>query len=82
MGNDAPCKISSVGTVRIKMFDGILRTLRDVKHIINLKMDLILLSSLDLKGYKYTGEGGALKVNKAALVVIKGQKRTANLYVL
>ena len=53
-----------------------------MKHIPNLKRNLILLSALNSKRYKYTGEGGALKVSKGALVVMKGQKRTANLYVL
>ena len=81
MDYDAPCKIVGVGTIRIKMFDRIVRTLGDVKHIPNLKMNLISLSTLDSKGYKYTGEDGALKVRKCALIVMKGQKRTINLFV-
>ena len=72
MGNDACCKIVSVGTFRIKMFDGIVRTLEDVKHVLDLKRNLISLSTLDSKGYKHTGEGEALKVSKAVLIVIKG----------
>ena len=82
MGNDACCKIVGVGTFRIKMFDGIARTLGDVKHVLDLKRNLISLSTLDLKGYKYTGEGEALKVSKCVLVVMKAQIRTVNLYVL
>ena len=81
MDYDAPCKIVGVGTIRIKMFDRIVRTLGNVKHIPNLKMNLISLSTLDSKGYKYTGEDGALKVRKCALIVMKGQKRTINLFV-
>ena len=80
MGNDSPCKIG-ISKVIIKMFDGI--TLGDVKHDLDLKKNLISLSAaLDSKGHKYTGEGRALKVRKGALIVMKGQKRTANLYVL
>ena len=71
-----------VGIVRIKMFDEIVRMLADVKHVPDLKRNLISLSTLDSKGSKYTSEGGALKVSKGALVVMKGQKRTANLYIL
>ena len=82
MCNDASCNITGVGTVIIKMFDGILRMLRDVKHVPDLKWNFIFLSTLDSKGYKYIGEGGTLKVRKGALVVMKGQKRIANLYVL
>ena len=65
MGNDASWKIIGVGTIRIKMFDGIVKMLGDVKHIPYLKRSLISLSTLDLKWYKYSGEGGALKVSTA-----------------
>ena len=82
MGNDASYKIACVGIIRIKMIDGFVRMLADVKHVPNLKRNLISSSTLDSKGYKYTSEGGALKVSKGALVVMKGQKRIANLYIL
>ena len=64
------------------MFYWVVRTLGDVRHIPNLKRNLISLSTLDAKGYKYTREGGILKVSKGALVVMKGQKKSAGLYVL
>ena len=54
MGNDASYKTTSVGTIRIKMCDGIVRMLVDVMHVPYLKRNLILLSTLDSKGYKYT----------------------------
>ena len=60
VGNDASFKITGVGTFRIKMFDGTFKTLWDVKHALDLKRNLISLSILDSKGYKYTSEGGAL----------------------
>ena len=72
MGNNASCKIAGIGMVKIKMFDEFLRTLSDVRHIPNLKRNLISLSTLDLKGYKYIGEGGVLKVSKGVSVVMKG----------
>ena len=53
-----------------------------MKHVPNLKKNLISLNTLDKKRYKYTGEGGALKVSKSALFVMKGHKRTANEYIL
>ena len=80
MGNDSPCKIPGISKVIIKMLDGV--ALGDVKHNLDLKGNLISLGDLDSKEYKYTLEGGALKVSKNALIVMKGQKRTANLYVL
>ncbi|KAG8473480.1 hypothetical protein CXB51_035660 [Gossypium anomalum] len=32
MGNNASCKIAGVGTIKVKMFDGVVRTLSDVRH--------------------------------------------------
>ncbi|KAG8503541.1 hypothetical protein CXB51_001510 [Gossypium anomalum] len=32
MGNDVLCKITGVGTIKVKMFDGVVRTLSDVRH--------------------------------------------------
>ena len=73
MGNNMSCKVVGIGTVRIKMHDGIVRTLKDVRHVPDLKKNLISLGTLDSQGYKYVAEGGVLKVSKDALVVIKGQ---------
>jgi hypothetical protein len=36
-GNDIPCKIVRFGNIRIKMFDGIVRELIDVKYVPQLK---------------------------------------------
>ena len=72
MGNDASCKIASVGTFRIKMFDGIVQKLGDVKHVLDFKWNIISFNTLDSKGYKYTSEGGGLKVTNGALIVMKG----------
>ena len=33
MGNDVSCKVVGIGTVRIKMHDGLVRTLTDVRHV-------------------------------------------------
>ncbi|KAG8487924.1 hypothetical protein CXB51_018372 [Gossypium anomalum] len=82
MGNNASCKITSVGTIKVKMFDGVIRTLSDVQHVPELKRNLISLSTLDSKGYRYTAKSGVLKISKGSLVVMKGQRKTAKLYVL
>ncbi|KAG8472304.1 hypothetical protein CXB51_034358 [Gossypium anomalum] len=82
MGNNASCKIAGVGTIKVKMFDGVVRTLSDVRYVPKLKRNLISLSTLDSKGYRYTAESGVLKISKGSLVVMKGQRKTAKLYVL
>ncbi|KAH9705463.1 hypothetical protein KPL70_011882 [Citrus sinensis] len=47
MGNNASCKITGIGSVRLKMSDGIIRELDNVRHIPELKKNLISLSMLD-----------------------------------
>ncbi|KAG8472574.1 hypothetical protein CXB51_034372 [Gossypium anomalum] len=82
MGNNASCKIAGVGTIKVKIFDGVVRTLSDIRYVPELKRNLISLSTLDSKGYRYTAESGVLKISKGSLVVMKGQRKTAKLYVL
>jgi hypothetical protein len=81
MGNDISCKIVGIGRIKINMFDGIVRTLMDVRHVPELKRNLISLGVLDSGGYMITGQGGALKVCKGILVVMKATN-IGNLYKL
>ncbi|PPD70354.1 hypothetical protein GOBAR_DD32770 [Gossypium barbadense] len=76
IGNNASCKIACVGTIKVKMFDGVVRTLSGVRHVPKLKRNLISLSTIDSKGYKYRTESGVLKIFKGSLVVIKRQRKT------
>jgi len=62
------------------MHDGIVRTLADVRHIPSMSKNLISLSTLDAKGYKYSGGDGVLKVSKGSLIVMKGELKSPNLY--
>ncbi|KAG8482894.1 hypothetical protein CXB51_024220 [Gossypium anomalum] len=82
MGNNASCKIIGVGTIKVKMFDGVVKTFSDVRHVPELKRNLISLSTIDSKRYIYTAENGVLKISKGSLVVMKGQRKTAKLYVM
>jgi len=43
LGDDRCCNIVGIGDVRIMMYDGIVRTLCDVRHIPELKKNLIFL---------------------------------------
>jgi hypothetical protein len=74
MGNGIPCKIVGVGSIRIRMFGGIVRELTNVRYVPELKSNLISLGVLDSCGYKYTGQGGALTLSKGSLVVMKETK--------
>jgi hypothetical protein len=79
MGNGIHCKTIRVDNIRIKMFDGIVRELMNVRYVLGLKSNLISLGVLDSCGYKYTGQGGALTVSKGSLVGMK-ETKVDNLY--
>ncbi|OIT26310.1 hypothetical protein A4A49_62299, partial [Nicotiana attenuata] len=61
--------------------DDVVRALADVKHVPDLKKNLISLGTLESLGCKYTGEGGVLKVSHRALVIMKA-RRSGTLYTL
>ena len=63
------------------MFDGVIRTLTDVRHVPELNKKLISLGVLDSRGHKFTRLSGVLKVSKGALVVMKAHI-TRNIYKL
>ena len=58
-----------------------MRTLFGVRHVLDLKRNLVSLGAFDSVGWKYTCEGGVLRVSKGAHVFLEGRKST-NLYVL
>ena len=74
MGNDATCPVIGVGTMKIKMFDEIVRVLSNVRHVPDLRKNLISLGVLDDLGYSYSLKGGIMKITKGVLMVMKGQK--------
>ena len=51
-----------MGSIQIKMFDGVIRTLSAVHFIPLMKKNLISLSALDDKGYKYSCRDGRFLV--------------------
>ena len=72
MGNDATCPVIKIGTVKIKMFDGVMRVLSIVKHVPNLRKNLVSLGVLDDLGYSYSSKGRIMKITKGALMVMNG----------
>ena len=79
--NNVTCKVVGLGIVRIKTYDSVVRTLFNVRHVPNLKKNLLTLGIFNSQGYKYNGEGGVLTISKGALVFVKG-KMVNGLYML
>ena len=68
MGNDVSCNIVGIGSIQIKMFDGTNKILTDVRHMPELRKNLISLEVLDTNGYKTFIQGGVMKVYKGILL--------------
>jgi len=81
MGNDVVCKTVGIDNICMRMFDGQVRTLTNVRHIPDLKKNLLSLETLEARGYKFFGADGAIKVTKGSMTILKGE-RIANLYKL
>ena len=75
LGNNKPCKVLGVGSVRIKMFSGMEKVLKGVRYIPELKRNLISLGMIDDLGYTIKVERGDLKILKGSLIVMKGVKK-------
>ena len=72
MGNDASCRVVEMGNIRGKMFDGVIRTLCDVRHVLDLRKNLISSGTLDSNGFNYKSANGVMKVSKGVLAMMKG----------
>jgi hypothetical protein len=74
MRNDISSKVVGIGSIRIKMFDGTVKILTDVRHVPDLRKNLISLGVLDIGGYKTIIQGGVMKLYKRILLVMKAKK--------
>ena len=75
MGNDSVCQIVGIGDVRMTMYDGQERTLSNVRHVPDLKKNLLSLGALEAQGCRFIGEGGGVTVIKGAITILKGKLR-------
>ena len=64
------------------MFDSVTRTLCDVRHVPDLRKNLISLGTLESNGFNYKSTNGVMKVSKGVLTMMKGQKLAGNIYKL
>ena len=82
IGDDASCRVVGIGNIKVKMFDGVIRTLCDVRHVPDLMKNLISLGTLDSNSFNYKSTNGVMKVSKGFLTMMKGQKLVGNIYKL
>ena len=70
-----------IRTIRLKIFDGMVRELKEIRFVPVLKKNLISVGALEAKGYKVTIEDGIMKFTHGAMVILQGV-RLHNLYYL
>ncbi|KAE8669591.1 hypothetical protein F3Y22_tig00112230pilonHSYRG00138 [Hibiscus syriacus] len=82
LGDDRCCNIVGIGDVRIKMHDGSVRMLSGVRHIPDLKKNLISLGTLHKNGFipKADEDRETIRIVKGALTVMKGKMTAGNIY--
>ncbi|GMN61562.1 hypothetical protein TIFTF001_030640 [Ficus carica] len=74
IADDSSAKAIGIGTVKVKMFDTVVRTLANVRHVPRLMRSLIYFGVLDILGCEYFAKSGFMEVRRGALVAMKGEK--------
>ncbi|GFZ18508.1 phytochrome and flowering time regulatory protein [Actinidia rufa] len=79
MANNTSSRVVGRGSVRFRMADGRSVTLTEVRHVPNLRKNLISIWMLDSKGCSFDASGGILRVFKENKEMLWG-KKTGGLY--
>ncbi|GFS37024.1 hypothetical protein Acr_00g0049300 [Actinidia rufa] len=79
MANNTASRVVGRGSVRFCMVDERSVTLTEVRHVPNLRKNLISIGMLDAKGYSFDASGGILRVSKGNKEMLWG-KKTGGLY--
>ena len=66
MDDDHPCHMKQIGTILVKMFDGMVREQKDVKYVPQLKKNLISVGALKALGLTVSIRNGVLKMVKGS----------------
>ena len=73
MGNKSVSQIVGICDICIQTSKGCTLTLKDVRHILDLRLNLIYVHMLDKDGYNHFISSGNWKLTKGSLVVARGR---------
>ena len=79
LADDEALDVVGMGDVRITLPNGSVWLLQKVRHVPELKRNLISVGQLDTEGHAILFVGGTWKITKGAMVVARG-KKTGTLY--
>lgn len=68
MENNVPYRAIGISRVKFKLVDGTVRTFDRVRHVPNLKKNLISLCTLDSEGCMFFGEGRVFRFVKLSML--------------
>ena len=74
MWNNAVCKIMGIGNINLKLHDGTIKELKQVRYVPELKRNMIFLGMLDQMRCSVRIELGELMIVKDSQVVMKGSR--------
>ncbi|KAL1543753.1 hypothetical protein AAHA92_20688 [Salvia divinorum] len=82
LGNNHVCKVRGIGMVKLKMHDGSIKMLGDVRYIPEIKRNLVSLGMLELKGYTFTSARGKMEVKKGQQTLMVAERRNSLYYLM
>ena len=72
MDDDRPCNMEGIGTIQIRMFDEMVKELKEVRYVPQLKRNLISVGALKILSLEVSIRDGVLRMTKGSMVVLKG----------
>ena len=74
MGNEGTCRIVGIGDVWLTTQTGCKLLLKDVRHVPEVRLDLISTGRLDDEGYIGSIQNSVMKFSKRSLIVAQARK--------
>ena len=74
MDNDLSSKVIRIDTIKVMMFDNVVRKLDNVKHIPKWRGSLIFIKILDTLSSDFSAKNDIMNINKCVLITMKGKK--------
>ena len=74
MGNEGSCRIVGIGDVCLTTSTACKLLLKDVRHIPEVRLNLISVGRLDDEGYTSSIQNGVMKFNKGNLIMAQARK--------
>lgn len=84
LGDDTTCIITRKGKIEIALDDGGVRTLGEVRYVLELRNNLIPLGTLQANGYLFRSDGDRdiMRVSKGSMRLMMEMRNVDNIYML